>query len=1208
MATQPLRANVVQTNLQHSTAATANLSRVLEKNNETIALIQEPWIRAGRVCGLNKLSGKLLFDNTCVNIRACIFVPQKLKAMPLTQFCSRDLVAASLQDAEGEQTRGLVIASAYMHADEDVPPQPLVELVRHCEVNNLRLIISADGNAHHPIWGMQTANNRGEELVSFLLSTNLTIANIGAEPTYVTRRASTIIDITLVSNNCTLVKNWRVSDEHSASDHRWIRYELEITQTVDPPKRNPRNTDRKRYASLVCERVVSTGNMGKITNTVELEDTVTKLTNSLIDSFEKACPASTPRGGGKGKPGWSRSLEKLRKKARKLYNRARNTYSEEDWERYKMAQKEYKRSLRREQRQAWRKFSTSIESNHHANRIRKILSADSRKAIGTLKKTDNTYTKTEAETNLVLLQTHFPGCQISDGNDWDEETTCVASEADWKAADEVVSQEKVTWAIKSFQPFKAPGLDGVFPGLLQWVEPLLNGTLISIFKSCIAHRYIPRGWREVRVMFIPKPGKSDYTEAKSYRPISLTSFILKTLERLCDRYLRDDILNKIPLHPNQHAYSSGKSTESALHTVVQTIEHEVNNKALCLGAFIDIEGAFDRTSFDSVRSALRHHAVNMTITDWLSNMLKQRAVRIDLCGSTRAVVKGGCPQGGVTSPLIWNMTVNELITKLNRSRYLTIGYADDLTILIPGHFASVACNLMRNALRIVENWCREHNLTVNPAKTELVMFTNKRNLGPFTIPTFFGKDLTLSEEVKYLGITLDRKLNWSTHLDNKLRKAAIAFWQCNKMVGKTWGLNPKITLWLYNTVVRPALTYGAIVWWPKTNRKTTVTKLQKFQRTACKAATGCMKSAPTTALEALLGVTPLHLFIKQEAAVAAHRLRALNLWTYDQLATHTTITDEFKECDLEIHSIYDKVPKQYVFERNYKIQLHEECSDSSGPEELRIYTDGSKTEEGTGSGAFSEDLNIHITTALGGNNSIFQAECVGIIQAAAAVLKRKVTDYNIRILSDSAAVLKALQGYVHMSGLTLQCHELLEAVSSHNHLTLQWIKGHSGSRGNDSADELARRGSNRRPVGPGPIVPLPFSQVRTWIRKHTQSLHNNLWASTMDCRQSREVFPELNPRYSRRLLKLPRNKLRLVIGIVTGHCPLNKHLFNIGVTDSPLCRGCLNREETAAHLLLECDSVAVQRQDHLGSPRTLQEACTDISELLAFLEETGWLS
>jgi hypothetical protein len=64
----------------------------------------------------------------------------------------------------------------------------------------------------------------------------------------------------------------------------------------------------------------------------------------------------------------------------------------------------------------------------------------------------------------------------------------------------------------------------------------------------MAYGFIPKAWRQVKVAFIPKPGKLDYTEAKTYRPISVSSFLLKTMEKLVDRHIRDGALRIYPLH------------------------------------------------------------------------------------------------------------------------------------------------------------------------------------------------------------------------------------------------------------------------------------------------------------------------------------------------------------------------------------------------------------------------------------------------------------------------------------------------------------------------------------------------------------------------------------------------------------------------------------------------------------------------------------
>ena len=96
--------------------------------------------------------------------------------------------------------------------------------------------------------------------------------------------------------------------------------------------------------------------------------------------------------------------------------------------------------------------------------------------------------------------------------------------------------------------------------------------------------------------------------------------------------------------------------------------------------------------------------------------------------------------------------------------------------------------IMQAALNRVQRWCEDHGLSVNPDKTEMVLFTRKRTL-PGLIPiVFFGKELERTNKVKYLGVVLDSKLTWSEHVDQKCKKATALFWQCRRIVGSTHGV------------------------------------------------------------------------------------------------------------------------------------------------------------------------------------------------------------------------------------------------------------------------------------------------------------------------------------------------------------------------------------------------------------------------------------
>jgi hypothetical protein len=132
----------------------------------------------------------------------------------------------------------------------------------------------------------------------------------------------------------------------------------------------------------------------------------------------------------------------------------------------------------------------------------------------------------------------------------------------------------------------------------------------------------------------------------------------------------------MPLHLTQHAYQAGKSVETALHRLMVQTEKALDQQETALGVFLDIEGAFNNTSYDSICAALAKHGVSCTIRATLEG----RLATATLGGVSRSVrVARGCPQGGALSPLLRCLVVDELIAWLNGGGVYTQGYADDMS-------------------------------------------------------------------------------------------------------------------------------------------------------------------------------------------------------------------------------------------------------------------------------------------------------------------------------------------------------------------------------------------------------------------------------------------------------------------------------------------------------------------------------------------------
>ena len=137
---------------------------------------------------------------------------------------------------------------------------------------------------------------------------------------------------------------------------------------------------------------------------------------------------------------------------------------------------------------------------------------------------------------------------------------------------EYINTEKVRIAMRSFGSRKAPGPDGFKPIVLKNLNEKAVIFLTKLYKMSISTQQIPRSWRKMDVIFIPKPGYEDYSSPKSYRPITLSSFVLKGLERIMLWYLREKVITKAL--ESQHACTRGLSTESASSEVLDFLQKE----------------------------------------------------------------------------------------------------------------------------------------------------------------------------------------------------------------------------------------------------------------------------------------------------------------------------------------------------------------------------------------------------------------------------------------------------------------------------------------------------------------------------------------------------------------------------------------------------------------------------------------------------------
>jgi hypothetical protein len=136
--------------------------------------------------------------------------------------------------------------------------------------------------------------------------------------------------------------------------------------------------------------------------------------------------------------------------------------------------------------------------------------------------------------------------------------------------------------------------------------------------------------------------------------------------------------------------------------------------------------------------------------------------------------------------------------------------------------------------------------------------------------------------------------------------------------------------------------------------------------------------------------------------------------------------------------------------------------------------------------------------------------------------------------------------------------------------------------GIETVDQLAREGSDHLLTGPEPACGILIGVAKKAVRDWMSRKHQEYRESLTGLRQAKGLIQGPSTKRMKDLLRLNRDQLRWVVGLLTGHCHLKGYLFKLGLTDDPICERCLEDDESSIHILCDCEAVAYTRVRHLG--------------------------
>lgn len=367
---------------------------------------------------------------------------------------------------------------------------------------------------------------------------------------------------------------------------------------------------------------------------------------------------------------------------------------------------------------------------------------------------------------------------------------------------------EVTELIKKIKIKKAPGIDGISNKMVKNLPTKTIIEITHIINAVHAIQHFPQSWKTANVIPIYKTGK-DSTAPSSYRPISLLPILSKITEKTILRQLNTHLYDNNILIPEQHGFRTQLSTTHQLYRVIDKIADGLNRKKSTGAVFLDIEKAFDRVwikglLFKLIKINTPSHIIKI-IDSYLNN--RHFSIVVNNTFSTYRKTLAGVVQGSILGPVLFNLYVNDFPKYQSNALCM---YADDTAILHSSKsFAMVSLSINHHLL-LVEQWLKNWKIKINIDKTVAVMFSYRPNKCPKL--KFFGQPIPWSDDVKYLGIHLEKRLTFKKHvkyIQNRFRKIKYKLYP---LIKRGSPLSTQNKLIIYKAYLRPIITYAIPVW------------------------------------------------------------------------------------------------------------------------------------------------------------------------------------------------------------------------------------------------------------------------------------------------------------------------------------------------------------------------------------------------------------
>ena len=393
-------------------------------------------------------------------------------------------------------------------------------------------------------------------------------------------------------------------------------------------------------------------------------------------------------------------------------------------------------------------------------------------------------------------------------------------------SDIVFSEKDIQEACSELKASSAAGADGVPASLLKTCKTELSKPLYILWRASLDHGSIPADLLLVLISPVHKGGSRGLP--KNYRPVALTSHIVKVFERVIRKSLVNYLESSGVLPDGQHGFRAFRSTLTQLLSFWDNILEDLEGGGGVDIIYTDFSKAFDKVETGVLLHKIKECGITGKVGCWLASFLdpciRQQAVGVEGMVSSLAPVISGVPQGTVLGPILFLIHLSDIAVGLSEGTTAT-SFADD-TRVQRGVYSAQDCSALQSDLGIIYSWAEHINMHFNSDKFECLRFWP----GPGEQPAFGykgpgGDDIETKSNLKDLGVQVSSDLTFKLHIERVVAESSkLAGWSL-----RTFSRRSKtIMKTIWKTLIQPKMDYCSQLWSP--GDQDSIVKLESVQR------------------------------------------------------------------------------------------------------------------------------------------------------------------------------------------------------------------------------------------------------------------------------------------------------------------------------------------------------------------------------------------